>query len=146
MDIAELTIAVFVEVVDICMFITQTIADTTHQKNSSSTLSFSRIYFKRFIDGKLIHKIEELWTYKIKVILDKIKKVGEYRRVAEKYHKPKNAARWWKLWASNREGLVSEVVGTNGPAAPSKKPQGVGNRFSQKLTQLEWALFDHQRL
>lgn len=155
MDIAGLTIAVFVEVFDICMFITQTIADAAHHDDDFKKLQFDFVFqqdilqtfFKRFIDGKLIHKIEELWIYKIKVILDEIKKVvGEYRRVAEKYHKPKNAARWWKLWASDREGLVPEVAGTNRPATPSKKSQGVRNRFSRKLTQLEWALFDHQRL
>lgn len=159
MDIAGLVIAVFNEVLDICVFINQTINDAANHDKDFAKLEFEFSYQKaildtfgkRFIHGKVIYQLEDSWVVKMRWILEELKKVvREYRRLSTKYNKNRQiaGAPWWKSGKANREDLRLEAAGEASLTTSSspKKSLGFGFRFSRKLTQLEWALFDRAKL
>lgn len=165
-DIVGLTLAVFNEVFEICMFITQTISDAAHHDKNFSKLesdfthqqNILGTFGRRFIENKIIYDLDECLVVDINRYLQELKKVvGEYARLAAKYNDNykkviKNMTEWWKVGITqpqkkiDREGLQLDVVNIREPATPSRSSLGFRNRLSWKRAQLEWALFDQKKL
>ncbi|KAH0608304.1 uncharacterized protein H6S33_002356 [Morchella sextelata] len=172
MDIAGLTIAVYHEVFNVCVFITQTIIDARNHEQDFGELEIKFTYHhtilqtfgKRFIQGKIIYKLEDSVVVQISQILQQLKKVVvAYQVVSEKYseshRKSRTGSPWWKRHGgADREKLRAEATtavllrpGNTGGSAissamASKNRRGFRSRFARKRTQLEWALFDRQKL
>ncbi|KAI5850172.1 hypothetical protein DFP73DRAFT_538491 [Morchella snyderi] len=172
MDIAALTIAVYHEVFNVCVFITQTIIDARNHEQDFGELEIKFTYHhtilqafgRRFIEGRIIYKLEDSVVVQISQILQQLKKVVvAYQVVSEKYseshRKNKTGTPWWRRHgAADRENLRAEATtaallrpgntgGENSSAMASEnRSRGFRSRFTRKRTQLEWALFDRQKL
>lgn len=168
MEVAGLAIAVFNEVFEICLFITQTITDAAHHDKDFAKLELEfthqqtilATFGKRFIESHIIYELEDCWVIQLKRILEELKKVvGDYARLAAKYEENyrkvlKNLEEWWSFGSTQQVGSVDRgslrLVGIREPARPGEAsdPAGTGlrNRLSRGLTRLEWALFDRKKL
>ncbi|KAL7270781.1 hypothetical protein RUND412_006503 [Rhizina undulata] len=144
MDAASLAVAVFNEVFNI--FFGELESKFTYQHTILHTFG------KRFIHGKIIYKLEDVWIHQISQILQQLKKaVIAYQSIAEKYNERYKKTKtdttwWWSRGKVNREDLGREIASTETPPTAPKNRRGFRINFSQKRSQLEWALFDRQNL
>jgi hypothetical protein len=157
MEVAGLTITVFHEVYDLYMFINQVIDDARNQEKDLGDIAFKfthqhsilQTFGTRFIKGRIIYKLDSTNLRQISELLQRLKSSAQlYQNLFTKYTRQgDDGGSDGPCEFTDPTHLRQETIYSSSPPAPSVRGGGgVVERLRKKMSKVQWALFDRQRL
>lgn len=165
MEVAGLTIAVFHEVYDLYMFINQVIDDARNQEKDLGDIAFKfthqhsilHTFGTRFIKGRIIYKLDSTNLRQISELLQRLKNSAQlYQNLFTKYARSSGDDGGLTSDGPCRESLEftehsgkmaqETVYSSSQPEPLVKGGGGMVERLRKKMSKVQWALFDRQRL